>query len=498
MQKNVLVESQMIPIKALEEGMNLAESLIDTVVFYIIDHIIDDQSLLKLDLEKIIGFGSIGGTILISKLLEAKRANAITMMRAYGFNMGLLIGATTMMYFSSRALPQIKPGKGLIKLGARLGYLFMKNKINLVNKVSSKLNPILSKIFKIPSYEKHLEAIVNDNKSLDGKEVVNAFFKSYLFGVVIGIIGFTLYIKKTDQKYFTDLFSFVESSPKIDSNTKNFLLFGLSAVSTSNAIIASLENTIGKSKISSSKKTDEKFLNIIEKIAFGITYPKGQSKKLIKLYSKKHLNPIDTQHSGIPNKLELAIDRLFSAINIVMNKDPNFKKFIDTVYVKLGNYDNAHVTFSKTRKGKFDITFVFNSKVKSRWIDFTIEEFAAVIFHELGHVVTGAFYVMPIEFVSSLFIDIASSLLGSYGRDLIIFSQMYNMVNVARIAEMQADAYAIRKGFGDSLASALSKLTLASKELDDIVLMSSHGSNLSRIDTIGKKYNSVVQEIKKL
>jgi len=487
MSSQILLENQMIPIKVLEESMNLTEALVDTIVNISIDLAVDKSTF---SLEDLIGLGGIAGSVVTTYVLGKKQANALTMIRSYGFNTGLLLGLA-LAFGSLKNMTQGGMSKDMIKAVARLTYSIIKKKTNLISKVSKVFNPIISKIVKIPDYNEHFKSVVASDSSFNGQELFKSYFNSLMLGAFVSVLGYAVYMYKKFSIPKTEILNYVDSTHNADKNLKSF--FASSLMLNDNINVSDVLNNLKSISLSRNKTRMPDIKEPLTKLAFGITTLKTSNKKdIFKVY---HKNSIYDIHDKDNEKLDLVFDRIEQAISIIANFDPNFKKFIESVYVLKANYDNAHVTFSKTKSGKFDIFIVVNKNI-SKWYDLDVSEIVAILLHELGHVVTGAFYIMPVEIGFYIFVSIASAFSNNFVRHLINFSIAYNIVSISRIQEMQADAYAVRRGYGDALVEALHKLLPASKELNDMLLLTTHGSQSIRIDQLSKAFHPLLKQIK--
>lgn len=199
-----------------------------------------------------------------------------------------------------------------------------------------------------------------------------------------------------------------------------------------------------------------------------------------------------------------AIHKTLSSIDEAVNTNIGMK--ITNVVISVGkfsNYPPNTVEFVSPYNAAMNIKngtlYVAYENVNSQAKLVTKRELTAIVLHEIGHYDTRQRSVLPLRTIS-----IVASLMNSFSGTFSGFTEALMKGSFAmyvsafyRYFEIQADKYAMVRGYGKELATALSKITHNMSTVDDLSVHSVPTLRINAIMQYANKYNKINNTIKK-
>jgi len=428
----------------------------------------------------------------INTLILKNKASAHTIIRSNAFSIGLISGIGFAYWGYSKVAKQ-SFSRAMVQYFATEGLKFTIKqfpKLNLM--IYMMINKAATSILKMPEYKDLLGDFINDSDTLmNPNKLLRMFVVNLLAGLVIGFLVFRYSYKrllKLSQEN-SGLLSIV--SRTLPGSFRQLAMFSIADD------IKSMVNVLKKDSI---KPKQSKLKKDISEL-----YQTYILTDVYKLKDKKLRNPkqqnILASYTSKSNKFTSNFktdDNVIERFEVVTSQGIDyfreaigpdlFDKYVNGIYLVLSEIDNAFVKLSKASSKKCDIFLVINRNIhKSVWIDFTVKEIAAVLAHEFGHFYGGAFKLLPAVKLSYLSTLVATGLFQDNLLDVLAKSAVaYSTITFAKLAEIQADAFAIKIGLGKELKSSLSKMSANSISIDGFSQLTTHGEMKSRIEGIGK------------
>ena len=446
---------------------------------------------------KVTSIGQIVGIALaaipfLNTIIVKNKAKAGTIIKANGFSLGL-IGGISLAYIPYATRNKFSVKKSIIKSLAKSGLRHtIKSNPRLNMMIYMIINKAATKILKMPEHSDLLgDFLKNPDVLFNPKEILKSYLFSLLSGFIIGLFvfksTFKLIFKNAKTESLLEVFS---TSLKGEFRT---ISIGV-ATNNFNGIISGL-----KSVKMQKPKPDKKYLNLYHdyvqtnkylatehKFTSGVDVAKISTKDL--KMRKYHADVVPQNQMQILEHTETTIEQAIAVLRDNVDTQV-FDNSIDSITLLLSDGDSAFITRSKRNRTKFTIFIVMNRNIsKSVWSTFTVREVAAVLAHEFGHFYGGAFTLLPAVKLTYLAIVLAEYLVSSEQifRMLVEAGAAYSIVSFAKLAEIQADAYAIKCGFGKELHSSLNKMVRTTPLIDEFGALTTHGSNGDRLSGILK------------
>jgi len=445
----ILLENQSIPIEAFQENIDITKSFTRSLLLSIISYMVKEGKFDPLtDIHNVLGISSAVGAIITANVVNKTSSEIQTVYKIHGFNLGIMLGGLTGISLARRYITKKVPVdmKFLEQVATYLIYKFLVQNSFVEKLANAIVGKLLSKALKMPDYKNLLKTsvIIPEQRLIANPKT---FIYSSFVGYIVGIFGTYYLIKKlTDVSFQEYLDSISEFFKPSSAGVIQGALLGIASKSPN--IHESLPNiSIKESKevIEFSKIVERLFLNKREESFTNKKHKSINTKDLGKFLKQKTKSDMD-----------LVQEKIIQAVADYSTKDKNFQKLISRLIIMRAQHDNACIMYDKNKQYKVCFIVAEHDSVFGK---LTIREIQAILAHELGHAITGIFKIYPLAALISIFLAFSKSTTSNpFVKDLLYLAQLHALVSFARLTEIQADAYAIRKGLGEELSSALTKL----------------------------------------